>query len=79
MRRRLLHVVFMHLETWDRYNYVLEAARVLRSRRPLVRRQCQSLLRRGLGPSSKRIAAFHPMHGRRTSRNAPPRRSSKLT
>ena len=23
-------VVFMHLETWDRYNYVLEAARVLR-------------------------------------------------
>jgi ubiquinone/menaquinone biosynthesis C-methylase UbiE len=24
-------VVFMHLETWDRYNYVLEAFRVLRS------------------------------------------------
>jgi SAM-dependent methyltransferase len=23
-------VVFMHLETWDRYNYVIEAARVLR-------------------------------------------------
>jgi ubiquinone/menaquinone biosynthesis C-methylase UbiE len=59
-------VVFMHLESWDRYNYILEAFRALRPGGRIYVDNSNLSAQMAAGKSSKLTAHSHPQTARPT-------------